>query len=163
MGTHPIFESDFDCLTEKKMRFLKGFSRNLLIRSCQNQIGSFPVVQSRFTSTFGPVRVSYRQNSGEIDSKKLIMNLRKETQLPLKNCREALQQTEWDYEAAKVYLKKEAKKLGLQKMAKLGKIITNHTRTKFENCLKLKSKYFKHPVRQVKASLVPQLAMVKSL
>ena len=30
---------------------------------------------------------------------------------------------EWDYEAAKVYLKKEAKKLGLQKMAKLGKII----------------------------------------
>ena len=76
------------------MRFLKGFSRNLFIRNCQNRIGSFGVVQSRFTgSTFGPVRVSFRQNSGEIDSKKLIMNLRKETQLPLKNCREALQQT----------------------------------------------------------------------
>merc|ERR1712007_14229 len=23
MGTHPIFESDFDCLTEKKIKFLK--------------------------------------------------------------------------------------------------------------------------------------------
>merc|ERR1711935_1005798 len=27
MGTHPIFESDFDCLTENKMDFLKGMYR----------------------------------------------------------------------------------------------------------------------------------------
>ena len=49
------------------------------------------------------------------------MNMRKETQLTLKNCREALIETDWDFEAAKVYLKKEAKRLGLKKMASLGK------------------------------------------
>lgn len=47
------------------------------------------------------------------------MQLRKETSLPLKNCREALMETDWDYDAAKSHLKKEAKRLGLQKMAKL--------------------------------------------
>lgn len=50
----------------------------------------------------------------------MIMAMRKETQLPLKNCREALQETNWDFEAAKVHLKKEAKRLGLKKMASLG-------------------------------------------
>jgi len=56
----------------------------------------------------------------EVDTKKLIMQMRKETQLPLKNCREALVETNWDFEAAKLYLKKEAKRLGLKKMASLG-------------------------------------------
>jgi len=53
------------------------------------------------------------------DTKALIMAMRKETQLPLKNCREALVESNWDYEEAKVYLRKEAKRLGLKKMAKL--------------------------------------------
>ena len=55
------------------------------------------------------------------DTKQMIMAMRKETQLPLKNCREALQETNWDFEAAKAHLKKEAKRLGLKKMASLGK------------------------------------------
>ena len=54
-----------------------------------------------------------------IDTKKMIMEMRKETQLPLKNCREALIETDWDFVAAKVHLKKEAKRLGLKKMASL--------------------------------------------
>merc|ERR1719348_2084499 len=51
--------------------------------------------------------------------------MRKETQLPLKNCREALLETDWDYEAAKLYLKKEAKRLGLKKMASLASRATS--------------------------------------
>ena len=55
----------------------------------------------------------------QVDTKKMIMEMRKETQLPLKNCREALVETDWDFEAAKVHLNKEAKRLGLKKMASL--------------------------------------------
>merc|ERR1711868_220359 len=32
MGTHPIFESDFDCLTEKKMSEAKG--KKLFVQKC---------------------------------------------------------------------------------------------------------------------------------
>jgi len=60
-----------------------------------------------------------------VDTKKLIMQMRKETSLPLKNCREALLETDWDYEAAKLYLKKEAKRLGLKKMASLASRATS--------------------------------------
>merc|ERR1719394_632853 len=51
--------------------------------------------------------------------------MRKETSLPLKNCREALVETNWDFEAAKLYLKKEAKRLGLKKMASLASRATS--------------------------------------
>ena len=72
----------------------------------------------------------------------MIMSMRKETQLPLKNCREALVETDWDFEAAKVYLKKEAKRLGLKKMASLGKVLSflwnymlaNRNRILYVNC-----------------------------
>ena len=89
-----------------------------------------------------PINVRYFSATqsllNEVDTKKLIMQMRKETSLPLKNCREALVETvwtrlyifinwlliikNWDFEAAKLYLKKEAKRLGLKKMASLGKI-----------------------------------------
>merc|ERR1719370_283490 len=51
--------------------------------------------------------------------------MRKETSLPLKNCREALVETNWDFEAAKLYLKKEANRLGLKKMASLASRATS--------------------------------------
>jgi len=67
-----------------------------------------------------PLNLRYSSTaSTTVDTKKLIMQMRKETSLPLKNCREALLETDWDYEGAKLYLKKEAKRLGLKKMASL--------------------------------------------
>jgi len=75
------------------------------------------IAASRQAALFRPLSLSMRVQ--QVDTKKMIMSMRKETQLPLKNCREALVETDWDFEAAKVYLKKEAKRLGLKKMASL--------------------------------------------
>ena len=81
----------------------------------------------------------------------MIMAMRKETQLPLKNCREALQETNWDFEAAKVHLKNEAKRLGLKKMASLGKFyrlkISFETRFQLQELL-LKDKW-PHSVKEI--------------
>merc|ERR1712131_450177 len=114
MGTHPIFESDFDCLTDMSRLVLTRIPRAILsTRTLKPTIGNV-----RFFS-------ATQSLSNAPDTKKLIMQMRKETSLPLKNCREALVETNWDFEAAKLYLKKEAKRLGLKKMASLASRTTS--------------------------------------
>merc|ERR1712168_527460 len=116
MGTHPIFESDFDCLTDMSRLVLTRIPRAILSTSVR-------------ASALKPTNVRYLSATqsllNEVDTKKLIMQMRKETSLPLKNCREALVETNWDFEAAKLYLKKEAKRLGLKKMASLASRATS--------------------------------------
>ena len=60
------------------------------------------------------------QRAASIDTKKMIMRLRQESQLPLGTCRSALQATNWNFEEALVHLEKEAKALGMKKMESLG-------------------------------------------
>ena len=69
--------------------------------------------------------VFIRPASTGVDTKKLIMKLRQESQLPLGTCRSALMAMEWDYEKAKVFIQEEAKRQGMKKMESLGKIVLN--------------------------------------
>jgi len=64
--------------------------------------------------------LSSLQRAASIDTKKMIMRLRQESQLPLGTCRSALQATNWNFEDALVHLEKEAKALGMKKMESLG-------------------------------------------
>lgn len=50
----------------------------------------------------------------------MILTLRQQSQLPLGTCRTALQESNWDMDAAMIYIQAEAKKLGLKKMESLG-------------------------------------------
>ena len=61
------------------------------------------------------------RRTAAVDTKKLIMRLRQESQLPLGTCRSALQATNWNFEEAVIHLEKEAKALGMKKMESLGK------------------------------------------
>jgi len=63
--------------------------------------------------------LSSLQRAASIDTKKMIMRLRQESQLPLGTCRSALQATNWNFEDALVHLEKEAKALGMKKMESL--------------------------------------------
>ena len=48
------------------------------------------------------------RRTAAVDTKKLIMRLRQESQLPLGTCRSALQATNWNFEEAVIHLEKEA-------------------------------------------------------
>merc|ERR1711973_115656 len=50
MGTHPIFESDFDCLTDSKMSFLRR-STGSLTKSIRQIVSSKPVKENAVRST----------------------------------------------------------------------------------------------------------------
>merc|ERR1712168_203381 len=72
MGTHPIFESDFDCLTERKREWLR-------IRNCTKPLASIqvpmPILSRRLTarwlSSFIQIRTQERKLS--VNSKKFLL------------------------------------------------------------------------------------------
>ena len=67
------------------------------------------------------------RRAASVDTKKMIMRLRQESQLPLGTCRSALQATNWNFEEALVHLEKEAKALGMKKMESLGSVTVERT------------------------------------
>jgi len=81
-------------------------------------------LSNRMLRTFRPFLVRLatppvRQVTEKVDTKKLILKLRQESQLPLGTCRAALQATNWDMDKALIHVQEEAKRTGLKKMASL--------------------------------------------
>jgi len=80
---------------------------------------AFRAVSRLHATPIVPILVPFRTAGDKIDTKKLILKLRQESQLPLGSCRAALIATDWDLETAQVFILEEAKRMGIKKMESL--------------------------------------------